>query len=164
VYKRQIQITLEDAFHGATRQVKLERPQVDAHGRVATRAHTLNVRIPAGVTPGQQIRLPGQGSPGAGGGPSGDLYLEIDIAPHPLFELKGRDIYLDLPVAPWEAALGATVSVPTLGGTVDMKIPAGARGGQKMRLKGRALPGTPAGDQYIVLQVVVPAADTPAKR
>ncbi|HLP39920.1 MAG TPA: DnaJ C-terminal domain-containing protein [Fibrobacteria bacterium] len=159
-----IQITLEDAFHGATRQVKLERPEVDGRGHVVTKAHTLNVKIPAGVTAGQQIRLPGQGAAGPGGGPTGDLYLEIEVAPHALFELKGRDIYLDLPVTPWEAALGATVSVPTLGGTVEVKVRPGARGGQKMRLKGRGLPGDPPGDQYLVIQVAVPPADTAAKR
>jgi len=159
-----IEISLEDAYSGATRQVKLERPQVDSRGHVATRTHTLNVRIPAGVTTGQQIRLPGQGSAGVGGGPSGDLYLEIEIAPHPHFEPKGHDIHLTLPVTPWEAALGATLPVPTLGGTVEMKIPAGARAGQKLRLKGRGLPGTPPGDQYLVLQVVAPPANTPAQR
>ncbi len=159
-----IQVTLEEAFHGATKQVKLERPELNRSGRVVTRAHTLKVRIPAGITAGQQVRLPGQGSEGPGGGNRGDLYLEVEIAPHPLFRVEGRDVVLDLPLTPWEAALGATVAVPTLGGTVEARIPAGARSGQKMRLKGRGLPGSPPGDQYLVLQVVTPPADTAAKR
>jgi curved DNA-binding protein len=159
-----IQVTLDEAFHGATKQVKLERPELDRMGRVVTRTHTLKVRIPAGITEGRQIRLPEQGSTGPAGGKRGDLYLEVEIAPHRLFRVEGRDIYLDLPLAPWEAALGATVAVPTLGGTVEAKVPAGARSGQRLRLKGRGLPGQPAGDQYLVLQVVTPPADTDAKR
>ncbi|MGE0081052.1 MAG: DnaJ C-terminal domain-containing protein [Thiohalomonadaceae bacterium] len=159
-----IQITLEEAYHGATKQVRLERPEMDRDGRVVTRAHTLKVRVPAGIAAGQQIRLPGQGSAAPAGGERGDLYLEVEIAPHPLFRAEGRDIYLDLPLAPWEAALGATVTVPTLGGNVETRIPAGAHSGQKLRLKGRGLPGKPPGDQYLVLQIVAPPADTETKR
>ena len=119
--------------------------------------------IPAGVVEGQQIRLAGQGSAGIGGGPPGDLYLEVNFRPHPLFKLDGRDITVQLPVAPWEAALGETVSVPTLGGPVDMKLPAGARAGQKLRLRGRGLPGPTPGDQYVVLKIVLPP-DSPQAR
>ena len=124
---------------------------------------TLRVSIPAGVNEGQQIRLAGQGSPGIGGGPSGDLYLEISIRPHPLYKLEGRDVTLELPVAPWEAALGEHVSVPTLGGPVDMKLPVGARAGQKLRLRGRGLPGPTPGDQYVSLKIVLPP-DSPKAR
>ncbi len=160
-----ILIGLEDAFHGATRKLQLEVPEVDAQGRVTRHTKTLNVRIPAGITQGQQIRLAGQGQPGAGGGANGDLYLEVEIQPHPFYELDGKDIYLHLPVAPWEAALGATVSTPTLGGPVQLKIPPGSQSGRKLRLKGRGLPGRPAGDQYVILEIVIPPAkDDKARR
>lgn len=125
------------------------------------RNRTLRVNIPAGVADGQVIRLGGQGSAGSGEGAAGDLYLQVHVLPHEDFELDGRDVTAALPLAPWEAALGATVSVPTLGGAVDLKIPAGARAGQKLRLRGRGLPGNPAGDQYVVLKIVLPPADTP---
>lgn len=157
--RAKIRIRLEDAFHGGERAIRLETPQVDAGGHVTLRPHTLKVRLPAGISAGQQIRLAGKGSPGQGGGPAGDLYLEIEFEPHALYTIDGRDIYLDLPITPWEAALGARLAVPTLGGAVEMKIPAGARSGQKLRLKGRGLPGHPPGDQYAVLQIVTPPAD-----
>lgn len=159
-----ILIDLEDAFVGRARAVTLNVPTLAADGRVRTRQRTLNVRIPRGVTESQRIRLEGQGAAGMGGGPSGDLYLEIEFRPHRLYRADGRDIYLDLPVAPWEAALGTTCAVPTLGGKVEVKIPSGAQSGQKLRLKGRGLPGTPAGDQYVVLRVVIPQATTPAAK
>ena len=155
-----IQIDLEDAFQGATRQLKLEVPEVGADGRTTSHTRTLSVRIPAGVTQGQQIRLSGQGGPGVHGGPAGDLYLEVDIKPHRHFTPEGRDIQLRLPIAPWEAALGATVPVPTLGGAVNLKVPPGSQSGQRMRLKGRGLPGTPAGDEFVILEIVVPPAKT----
>lgn len=159
-----ISISLEDAYNGATRSIQLQIPTLDQNHRVTTRTHTLNVKIPAGVTEGQQVRLAGQGGPGVGSAAPGDLYLEILFEPHRLFHAEARDIYLTLPIAPWEAALGATVAVPTLGGQVDMKIAAGAQSGQKLRLKGRGLPGTPPGDQYVVLQIRVPKAETEAQR
>ena len=130
-------------------------------GSVELRTHTVRVTIPAGVTEGQLIRLAGQGEPPSGAGQAGDLYLEVHIQPHRLFQLEGRDVTLTFPVAPWEAALGASVTVPTLGGTVEMQIPAGAQSGQKLRLRGRGLAGQPAGDQYVQLKVVLPAANTP---
>jgi curved DNA-binding protein len=123
----------------------------------------LRVSIPAGVVEGQQIRLAGQGSPGIGGGPPGDLYLEVNFRAHPQFQLDGRDVTLQLPVAPWEAALGESVSVPTLGGPVEMKLPSGARAGQRLRLRGRGLPGPTPGDQYVVLQIALPP-DSPKSR
>jgi len=122
------------------------------------------VRIPAGVTQGQRIRLGGQGQPGSGGAPGGDLYLEVDIQPHALFQLQGRDLSLRLPVAPWEAALGATIPVPTLNGSVKLKIPAGAQAGLKLRLKGRGLPGDPPGDEYLLLEIRLPPADSERAR
>jgi curved DNA-binding protein len=155
-----IQIDLEDAFKGGTHTLELKAPQLGDDGRVAVQPRTLKVTIPAGVIEGQRIRLAGQGSPGSGGGPSGDLYLEIGFRPHRLFTVEGRDLTLTLPIAPWEAALGATVQTPTLAGPVDLRIPPNARAGQKMRLKGRGLPGPTVGDQYVVLKIVQPPADT----
>ncbi|MCG6940135.1 MAG: DnaJ domain-containing protein [Thiohalocapsa sp.] len=159
-----VRISLEDAYRGATRQLTLEVPEVDAQGHLKTRKRTLNVRIPAGVTEGQQIRLAGQAGAGVGGGEAGDLYLEVEFAPHPIFRAEGRDIHLRLPIAPWEAALGATVSVPTLGGKVSLKVPAGAQSSQRLRLKGRGLPGKTPGDAYVQLEIVnPPAKDADAK-
>jgi curved DNA-binding protein len=146
-----VQITLEDAFHGSTRAVNLSQP--------GGRSRALEVRIPKGVRAGQRIRLAGQGSNG------GDLYLEIEFAPHRLYRLEGADLYLDLPITPWEAALGATVKVPTPGGVVELNIPAGSQSGDKLRLRGRGLPATPTpGDQYVVLKMVTPPAGTDAAR
>ncbi len=156
-----IQIDLEDAFHGGTHSIELKSPQLDEQGRVALKPRTLKVSIPAGVIEGQKIRLGGQGSPGAGGGAAGDLYLEIGFRPHRLFQVEGRDITLTLPIAPWEAALGATIQTPTLAGPVDLRIPPNARSGQKLRLKGRGLPGATPGDQFVVLKIALPPNDSP---
>ncbi len=151
-----IMIDLEDSLSGASRAITLRVPEVDANGRVHTRDHTLNVRIPKGIAPGQQIRLAGQGDPGVGGAAAGDLYLEVVFKPHGRYRLEGRDIYLDLPVAPWEAALGANVKAPTPSGVIDLKIPPGTKAGKKMRIKGRGLPGKQAGDFYVVIKIVLP--------
>lgn len=159
-----IQIPLEDAYRGGERTLQLQRPEVDARGQVKARSQSLRVKIPAGVTDGQQIRLAGQGGAGPGGGARGDLYLEVALMPHRLFKVEGKDVYLTLPIAPWEAALGATIQVPTLGGKVDLKIPPGSQSARKLRLKGRGLGGKTPGDQYVVLQIVTPAADTGAAR
>ncbi len=153
-----ILIDIEDSVRGATRSMTLQRPVVDADGHVTTRSRQLNVSIPRGIKGGQKIRLTGQGDAGQGGQPAGDLYLEVEFRPHPYYRAEGADLYLDLPIAPWEAALGASVRVPTPTGTVDMKIPAGATSGQRLRLKGKGLPAKPPGDLYAVLQIVVPAA------
>ena len=158
-----VEIDLEDAYRGGSRMIELRTPELSPEGELRMKPRTLRVSIPAGVNEGQQIRLAGQGSPGIGGGPSGDLYLEISIRPHPLYKLEGRDVTLELPVAPWEAALGEHVSVPTLGGPVDMKLPVGARAGQKLRLRGRGLPGPTPGDQYVSLKIVLPP-DSPSAR
>jgi len=156
-----IDIELEEAFRGGTRTMELKRPELSSDGALRTSTHTVKVTIPAGVTDGQSLRLAGQGEHSGSGGRSGDLYLEVHIRPHREYQLDGKDVTITLPIAPWEAALGATVPVPTLGGTVEMRIPAGAQTGQKLRLRGRGLPGTPPGDEYALLKVVLPPADTP---
>jgi curved DNA-binding protein len=153
-----ISIPIEDAYRGASRTITLEVPEADASGVVARRRKTLNVKIPAGITAGKRIRLEQQGGPGFGGASAGDLYLAVDFEPHRFYRADGRDIHLDLPVTPWEAALGRKVKVPTLGGAVDLQIPAGSSSGKTLRLKGRGLPGKPPGDQYVALKVVVPPA------
>jgi curved DNA-binding protein len=153
-------IDLEDAFTGATRAITLRVPEVDAQGHVLTRERTLNVTIPKGIRAGQHLRLAGQGSPGIGQGKAGDLFLEVEFRPHRHFRVEERDVYLDVPVAPWEAALGATVKLPTPGGSVELKIPPGSNAGKKLRLKGRGLPGVEPGDFYVVLQVCAPPATT----
>ena len=158
-----VEIDLEDAYRGGTRTIELRTAELGDDGQLRVKPRTLRVNIPAGVTEGQQIRLAGQGSPGIGGGPSGDLFLEVSFRPHPHFAVNGRDVTLELPVAPWEAALGEHVSVPTLGGAVDMKLPVGARAGQKLRLRGRGLPGSTPGDQYVTLRIVLPP-DSPRAR
>ena len=132
-----IKVTLEEAYHGGERSLSLKS------GRGPAR--TLKVKIPKGVQEGQQIRLAGQGRAGPGGR-AGDLYLAVELTPHPLFRAEGRDIHMNLPIAPWEAALGATVKAPTLGGKVDLKIPAGSQSGRKLRLKSKGLGGAQAGD------------------
>jgi curved DNA-binding protein len=157
-------IDLEDAYLGAARTITLRSPELDAGGHVITREHTLNVKIPKGIRQGQKIRLSGQGAPGFGGGETGDLYLEIEFKPHKLYRVEGRDIYLHLPVAPWEAALGATIKTPTPAGPVDLKIPAGTASGRKLRLKGRGIPGKPPGDIYVVPQITLPSADSDQAR
>jgi len=154
--KTKITISLEDAFQGAKKTIR--RPSG------SNQTGTLNVKIPAGITTGKKIRLSGQGLAGMGGSNPGDLFLEIAIAPHAHYRLEDKDIYLDLPLAPWEAALGAKVTVPTLAGKINLKIPAGAKSGQKMRLKGRGLPSKEAGDQFVVLQIMTPPADTDAAK
>jgi len=156
-----VDIALQEAFSGTTRTLELKRPEIKPDGSVELRSHTVRVAIPAGVTEGQLIRLAGQGEPAAGGGTAGDLYLEVHILPNGRFALDNRDVTLTFPVAPWEAALGASVTVPTLGGDVSMHIPAGAQSGQKLRLRGRGLPGQPPGDQYVQLKVILPPANSP---
>jgi len=147
---------LEEAFAGGRKQIALSVPEVDKHGLVSHRRKTLNVKIPAGMAPGQHIRLKGQGAPGIGGAENGDLFLEIELAPHPLFSVQGNNVLLTLPITPWEAALGAQVVVPTLAGKVNLKIPKGATQGQKLKLKGKGLQGTAKGDQLVILQISVP--------
>jgi curved DNA-binding protein len=159
-----VDIDLEEAFRGGARALTLRRSQPKSDGGVEMRNHEVKVTIPAGLTDGQQLRLAGQGEPAPGEGRAGDLYLEVHIRPHPLYQLDGRDVTVILPVAPWEAALGASVTVPTLGGPVQMRIPEQARAGQKLRLRGRGLPGDPPGDEYLQLSIALPPADSPKAR
>lgn len=154
-----IQIDLEDSYQGTTRTLSLRVPEMSEQGHVIPREHQITFTVPKGIREGQHIRLAGQGAPGVGEGGPGDLYLEVEFRPHPLYRVDKHDVYLDLPVAPWEAALGAEVEAPTPSGQVEVKIPAGSATGRKLRLKGRGLPGVTPGDFYFVLQIVVPAAD-----
>jgi curved DNA-binding protein len=158
-----VDIDLEEAYSGTTRTLELKRPELKDDGTLELKTHTVRVTIPAGVSEGQLIRLAGQGEQ-AQGGRAGDLYLEVHLKPHRLFQLEGRDVTLTLPVTPWESALGATITVPTLGGAVELRVPANSQSGQKMRLRGRGLPGSTPGDQYVQLKVVVPPADSPEAR
>jgi curved DNA-binding protein len=159
-----ISIDLRDAYNGATKTVSLRVPERDERGRVAMREKTLSVNIPKGVTPGQQLRLAGQGHPGVGGGPAGDLYLEIQFNPDPRYRLEGTDVYETVPVAPWEAALGAKIAVPTPSGEVEVTVPPNSQTGRKLRLKGRGIPAKSPGDLYLILEVVLPPADDPRAR
>ncbi len=157
-------IELVDAYRGGARVLLLSVPQMDAQGIVTLRERQLEVKIPKGIRDGQHLRLAGQGGPAFGGGAAGDLFLEIEIAPHKLFRVDDRDVFVDVPVAPWEAALGASIAVPMPDGSVHLTVPAGSAGGRKLRLKGRGIPGTPAGDLYAVLCVVLPPADAEPAR
>lgn len=145
-----VEIPLSMAYQGGTQSLQLQ---------IGKQTKTLQVKIPAGVTEGSHIRLKGQGGEGLHGGPSGDLYIDIHLQKHSLFSVKDKDIYIKVPISPWEAALGASIAVPTLGGQVNIKIPKNAQSEQKLRLKGRGLPGNPSGDQYAELQVKLPLAD-----
>jgi curved DNA-binding protein len=156
-----IGITLEEAFNGTSRTFQMQIPEIDESGQMRPSVRTIKVNIPAGAREGQQLRLAKQGSPGMGGAEAGDLYLEVEIEPHHLFTLKENDVYLTVPVTPWEAALGAEVKIPTLGGKVGLKLAPNSQAGQKLRLKGRGMPAKPnAGDQYAVLQIQTPPAQT----
>jgi curved DNA-binding protein len=160
-----IEISLEDALNGAEREITLRAQQLDAQGRPAFKTRTLSVKIPPGMHPGQFIRLAGQGMPGHGGEPAGDLYLEVRIAPHRLYRIEERDLYMTLPVTPTEAALGAQVRVPVpTGGAVEVTVPRNARSGLKLRLKGRGLGGKQPGDLYLLLDIALPPADSEAAR
>jgi len=153
-YEVPVRLTLEEAFRGTERTVQLDG------GRSFT------ARIPPGATDGERLRLRGKGGPGANGGPSGDLYLQIHLEPHPLFRVSGHDLDLEVPLAPWEAALGAQVEIPTMTGHVTMKVPAGSKAGQKLRLAGKGLPkpGNGSGDLYAVLSIEVPTPLTEAEK
>ncbi|HVO06214.1 MAG TPA: DnaJ C-terminal domain-containing protein [Burkholderiaceae bacterium] len=161
-----IVLDLEDAWRGVQTQVSLKAPQFDAQGRLQLVQRTLEVKIPAGVKPGQLIRLAGQGGAGHGGGPAGDLLLEVAIAPHPRFKLDGANVVAELPLAPWEAALGAVVPVLLPDGqSLKVRVPAGAQSGQALTVRGRGLPSRPPGDLELQLRVVLPSAHDPrAKR
>ena len=151
-------LDLEASLNGGTRSFTLRVPEVDQEGRVVYKDRTLNVQVPKGILAGQQIRLAGQGGPAPEGGKPGDLFIEVEFQPHPLYQVDGRDLTLQLPVAPWEAALGATVKAPTSSGVVDLKIPPNSHAGSKLRLKGRGIPASAPGDLYVVLEIALPTA------
>jgi curved DNA-binding protein len=152
-YQGTINVSLEEAFNGTIKSI-----QVPSSEASTDKTMTLNVKIPAGVKSGQQIRLAGQGAPGVHGGPRGNIFLTVEVHKHRLFDIKDNDVYLTLPITPWEAALGTTIVVPTLSGKIDLKIPSGSQGGQKLRIKSRGLPGATAGDQYVLLKIYTPPA------
>ena len=155
-------ITIKDAYRGTELDLNLSVPEYDEQGRLRRVPLAFKARIPKGVTDGERLRLPGKGGKGLNGGANGNLYLNIALQPHPLYRATGHDLYLDLPLAPWEAALGASVEVPTLGGPVRLKVPAGTNTGQKLRLGKRGLPkrGEGEGDLFAIAQIVVPPALT----
>jgi curved DNA-binding protein len=155
-----ILISLQDALNGATREITLRAPELDGQGHVVLRERTLSVQIPKGVTEGQHIRLKGQGAPGVGRMPAGDLYLEVQFEPDPLYRVSGADLYFDLPITPWEAGLGASVKVPTPAGSIMLKIPPESFQGRELRIKGRGIPAAEPGDLYAVLRIALPPADT----
>ncbi|WP_027256067.1 DnaJ C-terminal domain-containing protein [Leisingera aquimarina] len=159
-----LQLDIEDAYRGDASVLTLRIPQVAADGTVQLQERSIAVQVPKGITEGQHIRLPGQAMPPLGGGTPGDLFLEVSFAPHPVYRAVGRDLHLELPVAPWEAALGGKVMMPTPDGKVALTIPANARSGQKLRLKGKGLPGTPAGDIFATLRIVNPKVTTEEAR
>ena len=159
-----IEIDLADAYHGAQRTITLLVPVMDARGSVVTHERRLDVTVPKGVREGQHLRLSGQGAPGFGAGPAGDLYLEIAFRPDPRFRVDGRDVHMSLLLAPWEAALGASVSASTPDGPVQLTIPPNSAAGRRLRLKGKGIPGKAPGDLYAELSIVVPRADTDAAR
>jgi curved DNA-binding protein len=152
-------ISIEDAYRGTTLELNLSIPEYDENGVLRRVPHAVKARIAPGAVDGQRLRLPGKGGKGWAGGKNGDLYLDLSFKPHPLYRADGHDLYLDLPLTPPEAALGAPIQVPTLGGAVTLKVPAGTSSGQKLRLGGRGLPrpGGGAGDLFAVAQIVVPA-------
>lgn len=161
----QVTLELEETFRGATRQISLRVPRIDPQGRIALETKTLNVQIPKGIRDGQVVRLAGQGAPGFGDGPAGDLLLEVHFAPHPRFRVDGKDVHLTLPVTPWEAALGGVVLVTTVdGGQLNVRIPEGAQSGRQLRVRGKGIPSDPPGDLRLTLQVVLPPASTPRAR
>ena len=159
-----VMIDLVDAYRGARRGITLQVPVVDAQGRVSLTERTLEITIPKGIREGQHLRLAGQGGAGLGEGPSGDLYLEIAFAPNDRFRIDGRDVYLDLPLAPWEAALGAAVTLPTPDGSVQLAVPPGSQAGRQLRLRGKGIPGDPPGDLHAVVTIALPPARTDAQK
>ncbi len=159
-----VALSIKDAFHGVVSKMSVPMHTIDRDGRITTTQREISVRIPAGITEGQTIRLAGQGPQAAEGGPPGDVFLEVTFAPHSIYRAVGKDIFMDLPIAPWEAALGDKIVVPTPNGKVDLKIPANAKTGQKLRLKSKGIPGHPPGDLFAGLQIVNPRVSTEQAR
>lgn len=157
-----ILLDIEDAWQGATRQISLRAPKLDAQGRVVLETRTLQVQIPKSVREGQLIRLANQGAPGLRGELPGDLLLEVHLKPHPRFRVEGRDLHIELPLAPWEAALGAVVPIALPdGSSLKVRVPPGAQSGRRLRVPGKGVPGATPGDLELTVRVVLPGADTP---
>ena len=162
-----ITISLEEAYHGITKSIRLQSPEVDARGRIQSTNKNYQVKIPTGITDGARIRLAGQGGRGPRGGAVGDLYLRVQIAPHPRFKVDGHDLEVELPITPWEAALGAKVTTPTLDGDAALTLPPGTETGQRLRLRGKGLrqgKGLEPGDLMILIRIVVPKRLTPREK
>jgi curved DNA-binding protein len=152
----EIPLFLEEAFKGAEKTVELRLPEIDERGRRVQRSRKLKIKIPAGSNEGSILRLKGQGNPGFNGAEAGDLLVKIRLAPHPLFSVEEKNLTLVVPVTPWEAALGCKFTVPTLGGRTRVTLPPNSQSGTKLRLAGLGLPGTPPGDLFVVLKIVMP--------
>ena len=165
-YEASVRVTLEQAFHGTEIQLDVSVPEFDENGVAHRVPRVVTVRIPRGVTDGQKLRVPGKGGKGVRGGRAGDLYLDISVSPHRLFRADGRDLFVDLPLAPWEAVLGASIALPTPAGTVNLKVPAGTRAGQQLRLAGRGLarPDGSAGNLFAIVQIAVPTVTDDAQK
>jgi curved DNA-binding protein len=165
-YEVRTAITIEQVYQGTLIELNISVPEYDAEGRIRRVPKSLRVRVPKGATDGQRLRLAGKGGHGVNGGPDGDLYLTVSLLPHRLYRADGHDLYLDLPLAPWETALGASVEVPTPGGPVQLKVPAGTAAGQTLRLSGRGLPRpkSGSGDLYAVVKIVMPKSTTARER
>ncbi len=159
----EIVIDLADTYRGASKTVTLRVPATD-RGQISMKEKTVNIQVPKGVKAGQHIRLTGQGGAGSGGAAAGDLYLEVRFKTDARFRVEERDVYETVPVTPWEAALGGSIEVPTPAGSVQVKIPENSQNGRKLRLKGRGIPGDPAGDLYLLLEIALPPADTDQAR
>lgn len=163
----ELPILLEETLADEAKKIAFQLPQYSADGRpLAPISKTLNVKIPAGVSDGERIRLKGQGAPGLGGAANGDLYLIIRLVPHPLFDVEAHNLILTVPLAPWEAALGSKVTVPTLDGKIHLSIPANSQSGQRLRIKGKGLMNKlgERGDLYALFKIVIPAqADEPTR-
>lgn len=165
-YEVAVHITLDEAYRGSEVDLELMMPEYDEQGFLHRVPHAFKARIPKGATDGQRLRVPGKGGKGFHGGRDGDLYINVVLRPHPLFRVSGHDLYLDLPLAPWEAVLGTSVQVPTPGGPVQLKVPPGTHAGQRLRLGGRGLPKprTGEGDLFAIAQIVVPSAISEQER
>lgn len=157
-FEAALPITLEQIYAGAETEISLAVPEYDQQGLLHRVPRTYRVQIPKGSSNGQRLRLPGKGGTGLNGGKPGDLYLVMQVQPHSRYKVEGHDLYMDVPLAPWEAVLGASIEVPTLGGTVEMTIPSGTTDGRKLRLAKRGLPSGPDlhGDLYAVMHINVP--------
>lgn len=153
-------IEIKDAYGGASRTIVIKHAEIGQNGRPGLAERTLDVQIPRGIRAGQHIRLVAQGGKSVGKGKPGDLYLEVAFHEHPIYRVDGADVYLELPVAPWEAALGATVQVPTPTGPVQLSVPPGSVSGRKLRLRGRGIPSASPGDFYAVLRLALPSANS----